>query len=104
MTHSSNKNNKPETRKLWVLSTAHLKKETAQAHNQYDEASALWPLPYGYITWAWDTEDQSTKSCIPEDLLEVLRFLKTHHNASEGDYFRFDCDGPTVPGLKTYTW
>jgi hypothetical protein len=94
----------PDLRRLFVVSTAHLSKKTAETHTQYDESNALWPVPYGFVTWSWDVDDQSTCSTIPADLLEVLRFLRDNYGATDGDYFRFDCDGPILPNLKTYDW
>jgi hypothetical protein len=94
----------PETRRLIVLSTAHLSKETAQAHSTYQENTLLWPIPYGYICWMWDPESLNEEKETPHDLQIVLQGLKTHYNVQEGDYIRFDCDGPVLRKIPTYPW
>lgn len=87
-----------DERRLFVLSTAHLQRETAEAHNTYKEDGLLWPIPYGYLCWVWEPDDLSA------DLREVVNYLRQHHRANSGDYIRFDCDGPKLPGLTTYDW
>lgn len=85
-------------RRVLILSTAHLRKETAEAHNAYREEGFLWPVPYGYICWAWEPED------CPTDLAEIIRHLRANCQIVAGDYIRFDCDEPPTPGLTTYSW
>ena len=91
----------PDLRRLFVVSTAHLSAETAKAHSHYNEKSVLWPIPYGFVTWMWDTNKDDPQA-LPHDVRAVLLYLQREYNAAEGDYLRFDCDGPVLPNLKTY--
>jgi hypothetical protein len=92
-----------ETRCLFILSTAHITKQTAETHNQYREDAYLWPVPYGYICWLWDDQDRAT-SDMPPDLRDCITYLTERHGAGPGDYVRFDCDAAKAEGLKTYDW
>lgn len=93
-----------ETRRLIVLSTGHLSKDTAKAHASYRENAVLWPIPYGFICWMWDLESLAAEKDFPHDLRLALEGLQTHYNAQEGDYIRFDCDGPVLRRIPTYPW
>lgn len=103
----------PDTRKLFVLSTGHLTKATAEEHKTYRDDAWLWPIPYGYMTWMWDTDEDSNPSGPagvppladppPPELFPIIRHLRTL-GADDGDYIRFDCDGETLRGLATYDW
>ena len=93
-----------DQRRLFIISTAHLKRETAEAHNTYDEKGFLWPIPYGYICWMWDLDDFSLKKEFMEDIFDIVHYLRQNHKATSGDYIRFDCDAEILPDLKTYNW
>ncbi len=93
-----------DERRLFVLSTAHLHRKTAESHNTYKEDGYLWPIPYGYICWVWETDDITLPENLPPDLREVVDYLRNHNHANSGDYIRFDCDGATLPELTTYDW
>jgi len=94
-----------DQRRLFVLSTAHLKRETAEAHNAYKEKGWLWPVPYGYICWLWDVEDCAcVLDTCPKEISEAASYFRQKHQADSGDYIRFDCDGAEIPDLKTYLW
>ena len=97
-----------DTRRLYVLSTAHLTKQTANNHTTYREDAWLWPIPYGYMTWMWQTDDQmggipAELRDAPPELIDVIRHLRKL-GADDGDYIRFDCDGEILRGLNTYEW
>jgi len=93
-----------ETRRMIVLSTAHLSKGTAQSHSTYREDASLWPIPYGYLCWMWDSHDLVNEKEIPQDLRLALEGLQKHYGAQEGDYIRFDADGPILRRIPTYPW
>jgi hypothetical protein len=52
----------------------------------------------------WDPESLNEEKETPHDLQIVLQGLKTHYNVQEGDYIRFDCDGPVLRKIPTYPW
>lgn len=98
----------PDIRKAFVLSTAHLTKETADKHSTYSDDAWLCPVPYGYISMFWDPieADEVLASPIPPVPPELPRIIEYFRalGGDEGDYIRFDCDGEQIQGLPIYHW
>lgn len=88
--------------KILVLSTGHLSKETAEKFNS-NSGSAHWPdnlgvpIPYGYLVPA---EIQDFEGEVAPEVKACAEYAR-ERGAS---LIRFDCDGSTVEGLKTFEW
>ena len=89
-----------EKRVILMLSTAHMKPETAAVLSATDPRLwpvAGWPTPYGYQLMTPDGEPIDE---LYADLSEVVRFA----TARGFDRVEFDRDGPTIPDLPTWDW
>lgn len=81
-----------ETRRVLVLSTAHLSPETIRSLNE--TPSSAWAvsggvLPFGYYVYAHDEPPEG----VQPDLMACLDFGR----ANGFDYVQFDCDAEDLP-------
>jgi hypothetical protein len=94
-----------------VLSTEHLREETANAHlsaseNEFHGLIAAL-MPDGFQVYADesigltpDLDDERVVSEVPADLVEVIRWAHRH----DFDWVRFNHGGDLVADLPTYPW
>lgn len=94
---------------MLFLSTAHLKKETAELMDRIDAGSchpAEHPLnhvcfdavEYGYLIWA--NPDEESIQHYPEEIAAAVRLAK----ANGCRYIKYDCDVEAIKELMTYDW
>lgn len=106
---------KLDTRKLVVLSTAHLQRDTAEAADDYAanqaekdgyEGHPLNRVAYGYLFVACGYPYTLNEDDAPE-LADCANFVGSQlfkKPTEEAYYLLFDCDGFTLDGLATYDW
>lgn len=87
----------PETRRVIVLSTAHLSLETCARLSDPTQKFPVYGalLPDGFYVHASVNDDAPDA---PADLLAAM----AHAHGLGFDYIQFDCDGPTVEGLEVF--
>jgi len=104
-----------DTRKLIMLSTAHLRRETAEdadahaaEHADRDgyESHPLNRVAYGYLFcvcgYPYTHNDGD-----PDELEDCANYVGTRlfkEPTDETFYILFDCDGFTMEGLPAYDW
>ena len=108
----------PEISPMLFLSTAHLRKETAEAMDlvrvsrQEEEGQRHHVLPeghplqlvsfdcieYGYLVWV--TDDEGLLKSMPEEIAAAIRFAKQHGCR----YIKFDCDVERIDELPSWDW
>ena len=86
--------------KMLTLSTAHIKKETAELFNAFEIPFDICIYDKEHYGWFLTDWDLSQSNDIPIDLLACLRFAE--ENGCQ--WLCFDCDGMTVSGLPTHVW
>jgi hypothetical protein len=95
-----------EIRKLLILSTGHVSKETADLLNGHN---STWPCvggPYSEHGWfVYCHEEQGSlevpRDFIPDDLFAVMTYAREKHGAHN---VLLDCDGDRVDDLPYYEW
>lgn len=85
--------------KIFVVSTAHLRRETAAAADVGPVDHPLSVSPYGYYCYAYP-DAAFTSNTLPEDIRPVCAAAV----AAGALHVRFDCDSAKHPDLPTYDW
>jgi len=94
----------PEIRRFLVLSTSHIREETAKRLDL--TPATAWPCaggPYGSYGWFLYAHDENAgvgEDRIPDDLFAVMTWVRTQGC----DYLLLDCDGEEVDELPRYEW
>lgn len=93
-----------ETGRYIVLSTAHVRVETARLLDKWaklpasDQPLAIASTQYGWFVPTRDIVDKVAG--LPAEILAALAFGRAHDCA----YILFDCDGPEEELLPIYPW
>ena len=103
---------------MFVLSTAHLRPETAEAADDFAaneavtvgyESHPLNRVAYGYLFAAHGyplVEDEDPD--LPQDVIDCANYIGDEVYKGKSTpgtfYVLFDCDGPVVDELPTYEW
>ncbi len=84
-----------EVRKLLVISTAHLREETAKSWDARRDDATAHPIPYGYFCYVFDDGDDIE----PEvwAACQLARKLGCQH-------IKYDCDAFIHDELETFNW
>lgn len=93
-----------EIQHVLVLSTAHLRKETAIMFSSGEAPCGVIVdnLQYGYLMYA-DLDphaDTDTDTDDAPELIAIIALAKAH----DCSHVRFDSYGPIVPELPTFEW
>jgi hypothetical protein len=95
-------NQKYEINKELVVSTAHLKQETAKAMDDVDSAIS-WTrdnVEYGYLVYVPNEGYADEDEDFPEEMRAVVKLAR-----SLGcKWIRYDCDGPELDGFAKFDW
>ena len=83
-----------EIHQVLVLSTAHLKRETAKLIDD-ETYECAFARSDGWIFYVGDR-----RSDAPEELEEALSYARARNCV----WLMFDADGPVNPGLPTWEW
>lgn len=106
---------KLDTRQLIVLSTAHLRRETAEAADEYANGPAakdgyeghpINRVAYGYLFVVCGYPYTHNEGD-PDELEDCANYVGARlfkGGTEEAYYIRFDCDGFEMEGLPTYDW
>jgi hypothetical protein len=104
-----------EVQRTLVLSTAHLRKETAERMDAEANAGNAHPheghqiddahfdaIGYGYLVWVPSADEQSEGSSSdgPGEILQAMILARQN----DCRYIRYDSSGPQVEHLPTYEW
>lgn len=90
----------PETRRVVVLSTAHLTAETCAmltATPVADWPVAGGPLPWGFYIYVHDGEGEVDEKATPADLIACFDWARDRF-----DYIQFDSDAPARPDIPSH--
>lgn len=84
---------------MLVLSTAHLRRATAEAMNAPGTAEWIFDeIQYGYLVKV--TQERVPEMGIPDELWGCMEFAKSNGCS----HIRFDCDGATYESLPKFNW
>jgi hypothetical protein len=98
----------PEIRKMQVISTKHISKETADWLESIDfrvEGPSGGPNSYGWVLYAHEEPISLGRPGEPNGELPADLFAcMTAARRNGCDFIKLDSDGPHVDGLESWDW
>lgn len=91
-------------RNFLILSTSHIKQETAEeldcAEYYSGNSSVLAGGPFSEYGWFMYAQDCNPDGKVPSELMDVFAYA----NAHDCDYVLFDRDAEVIEELPTWEW